>query len=220
MDLFIAFFGKAKHALLIDCRSLQKQLLPLSDQAKIVVCNTKVKHNLAGGEYNERRAGCEAAVQILRQRLPGIRALRDVSLEQLEEHGRELTPEILRLARHVVTENERVQAACAALGIGDLARFGELMYESHRSLRDDYRVSCKELDILVDIASKTKGTIGARMTGGGFGGCTVNLVEQGLEEVFVEKVGAGYKEATGIGAEIYICEAAEGARTVKATAAG
>ena len=214
MDQFISCFGRARHALLLDCRSLGHELLPLSDEVKIVVCNTKVKHNLAGGEYNQRRAGCEASVRHLHRSLPGIRALRDVTVEQLKEFGQDLSPETFRLATHVISENARVLAAAAALKRGDLERFGELMYESHRSLRDDYKVSCKELDMMVELASASKGVLGARMTGGGFGGCTVNLVRKNSVENFVATVASGYKDATGITPEIYVCDAADGASKV------
>jgi galactokinase len=211
MDQFIACSGESGHALLIDCRSLDSQLLPLSEEVKIVVCNTKVKHNLAAGEYNQRRAGCEAAVRSLKKWLPQIRALRDVSLEQLEKHKAELAPETYRLARHVVSENARVEEAAGVLQRGELRDFGRLMYESHRSLRDDYQVSCKELDVMVDLASQQPGVIGARMTGGGFGGCTVNLVEKDHVAQFVKNVAEDYLSATGITPEIYVCEAADGA---------
>jgi len=215
MDQFIACFGRSGHALLIDCRSLEHKLLPLSDDVKIVVCNTKVKHNLAGGEYNQRRAGCEAAVQYLRRSLSEIRALRDVTIADLEEFGRGMPGETYRLAHHVVSENARVEAAATALKAGKLERFGELMYESHRSLRDDYKVSCKELDVIVELASATEGVVGARITGGGFGGCTVNLVKEQAVDNFVGTVSAGYRDATGIEPEIYVCQAADGASKVE-----
>jgi galactokinase len=215
MDQFISCFGKRGHALLIDCRSLEHELLPLSDEVKIVVCNTKVKHNLAGGEYNQRRAGCEAAVRYLKNSLHEIRALRDVTMQELEKFGRGLPEETYRLAHHVVSENARVEAAATALKGGNLERFGKLMYESHRSLRDDYKVSCDELDLMVELASAREGVVGARMTGGGFGGCTVNLVNKESVADFVEKVAVGYLKKTGITPEIYVCEAADGASKVE-----
>jgi galactokinase len=214
MDQFISCFARALHALMLDCRSLARELLPISDEAKIVVCNTKVKHNLAGGEYNQRRAGCEASVRHLQRSLPGIRALRDVTIDQLKEFGKDLPPEIFRLAHHVISENARVLTAGAALKSSDLGRFGMLMYESHRSLRDDYRVSCKELDVMVELASSASGVFGARMTGGGFGGCTVNLVQRQSVPAFVETIAAGYLDATGIKPEVYVCDAADGASKV------
>jgi galactokinase len=214
MDQFISCFGKADRALLLDCRTLERELLPLSSSARIVVCNTKVKHNLAGGEYNQRRADCEASVEYLRQFLPEITALRDVSLPRLEKYGQGLPDVRFRRCRHVVSENARVRKAAAALKRGDLGRFGKLMYRSHRSLRDDYEVSCRELDVMVELASKVEGVYGARMTGGGFGGCTVNLVRGDAVENFRAEIAKGYKKTTGIDPEIYICSAAEGAGEV------
>jgi galactokinase len=215
MDQFISCFGKSGHALLLDCRSLERELLPLSDEAKLVVCDTKVKHNLAGGEYNQRRAGCELSVKYLQRSLPNIRALRDVTLEQLQEFGQGLPHEIFRLAKHVISENARVLAAATALKKSDLQQFGDLMFQSHQSLRDDYKVSCKELDVMVQLATSTPGVIGARMTGGGFGGCTVNLVQKDLVQAFVSRMATGYREETGITPEIFICEAADGASQVE-----
>ena len=214
MDQFISCFGRDKHALLIDCRSLSHELLPISDEVKIVICNTKVKHNLAGGEYNQRRASCEASVRRLQKFLPEIKALRDVTLSQLDDFKGELSEVELRRARHVISENQRVIDAADALKSGDLNRFGELMYESHRSLRDDYEVSCKELDLMVELAAGADGVVGARMTGGGFGGCTVNLVRAARVEDFARTIREGYREACGLNAEVYVCEASEGASQI------
>ncbi len=211
MDQFISCFGRAGHALLLDCRSLEYELLPVSDRARIVICNTKVKHSIAGGEYNQRRGDCESSVRHLQRFLPGIKALRDVTLAELEKHGRGLSETAFRRCRHVISENGRVQEAAAALKRDDLKRFGELMYASHRSLRDDYEVSCKELDIMVELASGIDGVFGARMTGGGFGGCTVSLVAQEAVESFRQKLAAGYLQETGIQPDIYVCTAADGA---------
>ena len=177
MDQFISCFGKAGRALMLDCRSLEYRLLPLPDSVKLVVCNTMVKHELAASEYNARRAECEEAVRRLAQKLPHIRSLRDVTIDDLERFGEELSAVVRKRGQHVVSENARVVEAAAALGREDLQTFGELMRESHRSLRDDYEVSCRELDLMVDIANKAEGVFGARMTGGGFGGCTINLVQ-------------------------------------------
>jgi galactokinase len=214
MDQFISCFGRVKHALLIDCRSLSHELLPISDEVKIVICNTKVKHNLAGGEYNQRRASCEASVRRLQKFLPEIKALRDVTLSQLDDFKGELSEVEFRRARHVISENQRVIDAADALKSGDLNRFGELMYESHRSLRDDYEVSCKDLDLMVELAAGADGVVGARMTGGGFGGCTVNLVRAARVEDFVRTIREGYREACGLNAEVYVCEASEGASKI------
>ena len=179
-----------------------------------MICDTKVKHNLAEGEYNRRRTHCEAGVHSLQERLPGIHALRDVTLEDLE-HYQESLPEVtFRRCRHVISENERVLAASKALRSSDPSEFGQLMVESHRSLRDDYEVSCPELDLMVEIALKLHGVFGARMTGGGFGGCTVNLVNADAAKEFQRAVKREYQAATGLEPDIYICNAADGAAEV------
>jgi len=221
MDQFASVYGRAGHAVLIDCRSLEHRLVPLHQStgtrgpvAQIVICNTMVRHRLAGGEYNRRREECEQGVRALRQFEPGIDALRDVSQTVLRRHEAALDATIYRRCRHVVTENQRVLAAAAALGVADLAQFGRLMADSHRSLRDDYAVSCDELDLIVRIAEGIEGVYGARMTGGGFGGCTVNLVRADAVSQFESIVGERYFEATGHRPEIYVCEAAEGAAAV------
>lgn len=211
MDQFVACFARAGHALLLDCRSLESRLLPLQQDAKIVVCNSLVKHELASSEYNQRRKQCEAGVQALRAHLPGISALRDVSLEDLKRHRSALTDIVYRRCRHVCSENWRVQEAARCLQSGDLSGFGKWMGESHRSLRDDYDVSCRELDILVEIASGIEGIWGARMTGGGFGGCTVNLVRASAVPEFKKIVRREYQRATGRIPPIHVCSAAEGA---------
>jgi galactokinase len=215
MDQFIACCGRAGQALLLDCRSLEYRLLPLPDEARLVICNTMVKHSLATGAYNQRRAECEAGVQQLRQFLPAVQALRDVSLTELAQHGRDLPELIARRCRHVISENARVLVSAAALTQGDWAAFGQLMNESHRSLRDDYEVSCDELDLLVRLANGIEGVYGARMTGGGFGGCTINLVQAETVHEFERFVAQEYQRATGHLPEIYVCAAADGAGQVE-----
>ncbi len=212
MDQFIAVFGAAGHALMLDCRSLEYQLLPIPHDLRLVVCNSMVRHELAFGEYNRRRADCEEGVKLLQPHLPGIRALRDVGVADLEAFKQVLPTTVYRRCRHVVTENQRVLAAAKALQSGDADRFGHLMYRSHASLRDDYQVSCRELDLLVDLASSSPGVYGARMTGGGFGGCTVNLIRADAAASFKEHIAQAYGEATDIVPEIYICEPAQGAQ--------
>ncbi len=197
MDQLIAALGQAGHALLIDCRDLSYQLVPVPNQARVVVCDSGVRHQLASSEYNQRRAGCEEAVRLLRPALGNIQALRDVRPVDLAEHGHRLPPELLRLARHVVSENERTVAAAAALAAGDLTTMGRLMVESHVSLRDDYRVSVTELDTLVELALAAPGCYGSRMTGGGFGGSTVSLVDARQVDDFVAAMTAGYAMRTG-----------------------
>jgi galactokinase len=212
MDQFVSCFGRASNALMLDCRSLEHKFVKLPADVQLVICNTMVKHELASGEYNARRAECEEGVRILRIVLPQIRALRDVTLSQLDEHQQILPPKVIARCRHVITENARVQLAVEAFHNGDSAALGPLMRESHRSLRDDYEVSSKELDLMVEIASAQRGLIGARMTGGGFGGCTINLVEAAAVADFKRKVAAEYSSRTGLTPEIYVSPASEGAQ--------
>lgn len=214
MDQFISCFGQANHALLLDCRSLEYKPLAIDSRVRIVVCNSMFKHELVGGEYNLRRADCEAGVEILRRFLPDIRALRDVSLSQLNEFGVGMPHRIHRRCRHVVSENARTVEGALALEAGDLVRFGALMGESHASLRDDYEVSSSELDLLVELARGRRGVFGSRMTGGGFGGCTVNLVQEDAVDLFQGELSRRYQVATGIRPEVYVCTAADGAHEV------
>jgi galactokinase len=173
-----------------------------------------VRHELAANEYNTRRAECEEAVRGLAKVLPGIRALRDVTAAQLEEHRNMLTATTYKRARHIITENERVLKAADAFQSGEIEKLGKLMADSHRSLRADFEVSCPELDTMVDIAVRQRGVYGARMTGGGFGGCTINLVDAANAQEFQEKVAAGYTSATGLRPDIYVCKASQGAEAV------
>jgi galactokinase len=222
MDQFAATSGRAGHALKIDCRSLEHELVPLDPHTagadatvQLVICNTMVRHRLAGGEYNRRREECEEGVRSLQRVLPGIEALRDVTLTQLQDHASLLDPVIYRRCRHIVTENERVLTAAAALKDGALEAFGKLMRDSHQSMRDDYEISCHELDLMVRLAELMDGVYGARMTGGGFGGCTVNLVRADRVVPFRAMIATRYTAATGHSPEIYVCEAAEGAGPVQ-----
>jgi galactokinase len=214
MDQFVSLFGQAQKALLLDCRALEFRLLPLPDNVQLIICNTMVKHALASSAYNERRVQCEEGVKHLAKSLPGVIALRDVTVKELEQFGRNLSEVVYRRCRHVVTENARVLSAANALEKRDLNEFGRLMGESHRSLRDDYEVSSKELDVMVELARDRDGVYGARMTGGGFGGCTVNLVATEHVEEFRERVAKTYEEVTKLKPEIYICNASNGAEEV------
>ena len=214
MDQFVSLFGEKDKALLLDCRSLDYKLLPLPADIQLLICNTMVKHALASGGYNERRAQCEEGVRELSKVWPGITALRDVSLVELEQQRDVLRPVIYSRCKHIVSENERVLASAAALERSDLGGFGTLMNESHRSLRDDFEVSCAELDLMVELARRVEGVYGARMTGGGFGGCTVNLVARNQVEQFKLIVGPGYQKATGLKPEIYVCQAMKGAEEI------
>jgi galactokinase len=210
MDQFVSSHGERGKAILLDCRSLEFRSLPLPGDVALAICNTMVKHSIAQGEYNQRRAECEAGVRALSQYLPNLRALRDVTVEDFAEYSHKLPDVVLRRCRHVITENARVLLAEAALKQGNLSAFGELMRESHRSLRDDFEVSCYELDLMVELAGQAEGVFGARMTGGGFGGCTIALVELNSVADFQRKVQEGYERKTGCKPEIYICSAAAG----------
>ncbi len=215
MDQFIASFGVAGHALMLDCRSLEYRLFRIPENLSLVICNSMVRHELATGEYNRRRADCETGVRILQDHLPRIRALRDVTIEELERLRKFLSERVYRRCRHVITENDRVLAAAEALNDEKIDRFGELMYRSHASMRDDYEISCKELDRLVDLASSFPGVYGARMTGGGFGGCTINLVPAENSAEFKKYIAQTYSAATGIVPDVYICKPSQGADTWK-----
>lgn len=216
MDQFVACHGLAEHALLLDCRSLRFHAVAIPNSLSMVICNTMVEHKLAAerNEYNKRRAECEEAIRVLAQAMPQIRALRDLSPADLERNRALLSGAIYKRCRHVVTENRRAEQMAEALQRHDLKQISELMAESHHSLRDDYEVSCAELDLMVDIAEQQRGVHGARMTGAGFGGCTVNLVEETHAEKFRRNVAEQYLARTGWSPEIYVCKAAGGAARV------
>ena len=211
MDQFVSCLGKAGHALLLDCRSLEFKLIPIPENVRLVICNTMVKHDHASGAYNRRREECDEGVKVLSRWYPKARALRDISLEQLEQHKAEIPPTVYKRCLHVVTENQRVLEGAKYLAAGDVSRFGSLMRESHRSLRDLFEVSCRELDVMVEIAESLDGYYGGRMTGGGFGGCTVNLVNAADASRFAAQISERYQAATGIKPDVYVCSAANGA---------
>jgi len=215
MDQFASCFGSVDHAILLDCRSLEFKRLPLPSSAAMVICNTMVKHGHSGGEYNDRRAQCEEGVRLLKRFFPEIKTLRDVSLPQLESHRADLPELIYRRCHHVISENERVLRTVDALQVGDLAAVGRCMKDSHLSLKQDYEVSCSELDAMVEIASRSDGAIGSRMTGGGFGGCTINLVRTDAVETFQKKVREEYRRATHIEPEIYVSRAGAGVTEIE-----
>ena len=211
MDQFVSCLGKARHALLLDCRSLAFELIPIPDNLRLVICNTMVKHDHASGAYNRRREECDEGVKLLTKWYPGIRALRDVSVEQLEKHVAQMPEDIYQRCVHVVRENARVLAGAKYLTDGDVSQFGRLMRESHRSLSDLFEVSCRELNLMAEIAESLEGYCGGRMTGGGFGGCTVNLVKTEDAERFAEQISKKYQSTIGILPDIYVCSAANGA---------
>ncbi len=209
MDQFISRLAVAGHATLLDCRTLEHRAVPLPAGARLLICNSMVKHELAGSAYNERRKDCEDAARYF-----DVATLRDATPELLRDAAADLPDRVRRRCRHVITEIDRTLRAAAALERGDLQGFGELMYESHASLRDDYEVSCRELDLLAGLARLIPGVFGSRMTGAGFGGCTVNLVAEDSVGQFREAVAEGYFRNTGVEPEIYLCNAVNGAEEV------
>jgi len=217
MDQFTSVFAREGTAMLLDCRSLEVDYIPLVlDEVAIVVIDTKVKHSLASSEYNARREECEKGVEVLKKYLPYINSLRDVTPADLYVQGDALSDVILRRCRHVVTENDRTVAAARALREQDFAAVGKLMFESHRSLRVDYEVSCPELDTLVEAAATVDGVFGSRMTGGGFGGCTVTLVRKGsVEDLRLSCVKAYYAQFAKE-PEVYTFKVASGASELTA----
>jgi galactokinase len=214
MDQFVACFGSAGHAVFLDCRSLEYALVALPPGVWLVLCNTMVKHEIAAGEYNARRGECESAVKLLASVIPCLRALRDVTPAQVDQYRELLPGTLFRRAKHVTTENARVMEARVALETGNFSDMGRLMKQSHESLRDDYEVSCGELDLMAQLAWKFEGCLGARMTGGGFGGCTINLVNAARVEEFSAYMKHGYEKTIGRPPEIYICESAGGAHEI------
>ena len=211
MDQFISANGAKDHALLLDCRDLSFKLAPIPENVALVIANTMVKHAITGGEYTSRRAEVEAACAVIASHRPGVKFLRDATVEDLENWGHEMSPNSLKRARHVITENLRTVAAADALINGDLAELGKLMAEAHWSYSRDFEASCEEADAMVELAQDLPGLIGARLTGGGFGGCTINLVEQTQAATFVEELAKLYAGQTGIVPQIHICQASGGA---------
>jgi galactokinase len=213
MDQFVSLHAERDRAVLIDCRSLEYQLLPLDNsRVRVVVCNTMVNHELGSSAYNERRATCEHAADVINAHEGGgVDQLRDVTIETLEQCREVMDDLAYWRAHHVVTENARTRTAVGALQDEEYPEFGRLMNVSHESLRKDYEVSCEELDIMVEVARRQPGCLGARMTGAGFGGCTVNLVRRDNVEEFIDGVHRGYREETNISADIYELTAQSGA---------
>ncbi len=216
MDMYISALGKKDHALFIDTRSLTYEAVPLpASGVALVIADTNKKRGLVDSEYNTRRAECEQAVSLLQAHFPEITALRDVTLEQFERNAAILPDTVRRRARHVISENERVLESVTALTSGNINEFGQLMNASHESLRTDYEVSCTELDAMVLAARSIEGVFGSRMTGAGFGGCTVSLVAEDAVETFLQTVPKLYTDATGLTPAIYVTTAAQGAERLR-----
>ena len=214
MDQFISANGQEDNALLLDCRDLSYRLAPIPSDVALVIANTMVKHSIAGDGYTTRRAEVEEACRILATHRPEIKFLRDATEADLEKWGHEIPSNALKRARHVITENRRTVEAADALQRRDLPTLGRLMHEAHISYSKDFEGSCIEADTMVDLAQDLPGLIGARLTGGGFGGCTINLVKKEHSVDFAKALKARYLQATGIDPEIHICHASPGAHRI------
>jgi galactokinase len=215
MDQFVILEAMAGHALMLNTQTLDYEHVPMNlgglRTCKIVIINSRVKHSIAGGDYGLRRREVEAGQSAIRARFPGTQYLGEASLIQLETCAADMPSESFRRCRHILSENLRVRGAREAMLVGNPGRFGELMLAFHASMRDDFACSCDEIDFLVNTAAGLAGCYGARMTGGGFGGCTVNLVDQSSSEEFGRTIGQAYQSRFGLEPEIYVCAAADGA---------
>ena len=211
MDQFAVAGGVANRAMLLDCRSLGYELLPLPNAVRVVICNSMVKHAVATGEYGDRSSEVEAGQAVLRRERPGVELLRDATLKDLEACRDLMSAASFKRCRHIITENARVMEAREALLQGDVERFGALMIEAHVSVRDDFAASCEEVDVLVAIAMQQAECFGARITGGGFGGCSVNIVRAEATEKFVATLRREYAVKTGIEADCFVCMPSDGA---------
>ncbi|RDC65363.1 galactokinase [Adhaeribacter pallidiroseus] len=211
MDQFANTFGQKNHVVKLDCRSLEYQYYPFDiTDYRIVLCDTQVKHSLASSEYNTRRKECEAGVALLQKHNAQVQSLRDVTEAMLTAHESEFEPVIYKRCRYVVQENNRVEAACQDLENNDLAAFGQKMFASHQGLQHDYEVSCRELDFLADLARQDDSVLGARMMGGGFGGCTINLVKLSGLDAFTQKMTTAYQQEFAVTLKTYVAEIVDG----------
>ncbi len=215
MDQFASMFGKKDYVIKLDCRSLEYEYVPLKLQGyKVVLLNTNVKHSLSSSEYNTRRQECEQGVAWVKEHHPDVKSLRDVTLEMLNQHVATKDQIVYRRCKYVVKENERLLKGCEELQQGNIKALGERMFQTHEGLSKDYEVSCKELDILVEAVKDNADVLGARMMGGGFGGCTINLVKEEAIEALIEKLAKVYKEATGLELTAYVAQIENGTETV------
>ena len=216
MDQFSSAMGKENHAIFLNCKTLEYELVPVElskHGIKIVISNTNKKRSLASSKYNERRSQCETGLKILQKYIPDADCLGDISLDEFEKYEDKIEDEVIRRRiRHVISEDDRVKRSVEVLNKGDLKAFGRLMNASHDSLRDDYEVSCAELDTLVEEARKVDGVLGSRMSGAGFGGCTVSLVKDDSVDEYIKQAGAAYREKIGYDADFYISEIGDGGK--------
>lgn len=215
MDQFASLFGKKEHVVKLDCRSLEYTYYRFDmSHYRIVLCDTQVKHSLASSEYNTRRMECETGVALLQQHYPQVTSLRDVTTAMLEKHQQEFDPTVWKRCNYVVQENARVEDACQALQDGELTLFGEKMYASHAGLQHDYEVSCKELDFLVAQTKQYDTVLGARMMGGGFGGCTINIVKRDTVNEFVANMSKAYEQQFSVHLKTYVAEIVDGSTQI------
>lgn len=215
MDMFASMMGQVGHVIKLDCRSLDYAYAPLAmDGIRIVLCDTRVNHSLVTSEYNTRRAQCEAGVQLLQSVYPAVQSLRDVTMTMLDTHLKDTEPLLYRRCAYVVQEIQRVVDGVAALDRNDLTAFGQLMYQSHAGLSRAYEVSCPELDLLADFARQHPAVLGARMMGGGFGGCTINLVKVNELAAFTEQITEYYLAQTGKHTLVHVCEIQRGTHVI------
>ena len=211
MDQFASMFGKKDQVIKLDCRSLDYEYVPLKlDGYKVVLFNTNVKHNLASSEYNIRRQQCESGVAIIKRQIPGVKSLRDVNMEMLEQYVEPVDPLVFQRCKYVVLENERLLGACDDLRKQDLKGLGQKMYQTHQGLSNLYEVSCKELDFLVEFVKRQPGVAGARMMGGGFGGCTINIIEDAAIEPLIESISHAYQQSMNLPLTAYIVSIVDG----------
>jgi galactokinase len=215
MDQFASAFGKQGYVLFFDTRSLERDFIPLPSDVAIVIADSGVRHSLASSSYNERRMDCDDGVKILQRFIPGVQSLCDVTIDQYGTYAHHLTPRQQKRVRYVVEEMDRVFQAINFLRKGEVTAFGKLMFECHNGLRDLYEVSCPELDMLVEIASELEGCYGARLTGAGFGGCTVNLVNDRYVETFIASMKKKFRHQTGESIDIYSCHASDGVQIIE-----
>ncbi len=217
MDQFASAMGKADHAILLNCKDLSYKLVPLNLKGyRLIIANTNKKRGLGDSKYNERRSQCEKGLEMLKPALPGATCLGDVSIEQFTQYKHLITDGIIaKRVEHIITEDDRVLKSVEALQKGEIELFGSYLIASHASLRDLYEVTGPELDALVEEALKIEGTVGSRMTGAGFGGCTVSIVREAWAEKFIEEVGRNYSARTGLKADFYVSEAADGGSELK-----
>ncbi len=216
MDQFASLFGEKGRLILLDCRSLEYELVPFNPLGyRVLLLDTQVKHSLASSEYNVRRAQCEQGVAVVARHEPDVVSLRDVTHCMLDRYKNEMDAVVYRRCRYILDENQRVLEGCEALKCGDYQAFGQKLFESHEGQRDEFEISCPELDFLAEKARNFDGVLGARMTGGGFGGCTINIVQESVYEDFISELSRGYQKTFGLAPRVIDVVIGDGARRIR-----